>query len=86
VALPKNGVDEAMNRLFREVDDDAHRKRLGLIFRSGSRSTLTRQRQRRVACAAVDKQVTIAARAMAREHVRSMEKPSRSNLSNLPHS
>jgi hypothetical protein len=39
---------EAMNRFFREVDDDAHRNRLGLIFRSGSRCTLTRQRQRRV--------------------------------------
>jgi hypothetical protein len=49
--LPKERITEAMDRLFREVDDDAHGNRLGLrIFRSGGRRALTRQRQRRVGC------------------------------------
>jgi hypothetical protein len=49
--LPKERIAEAMDRLFREVDDDAHGDRLWLrVFRAERRRALTRQRQRRVGC------------------------------------
>ena len=48
--LPKDRITEAMDRLLREIDDNAHGDRLGLIFRSGGRCALTRQRQGFVRC------------------------------------
>ena len=46
--LSKDRVAEAVDRIFREIKNNAHGNWLGLIFCSGGRCTLTRKRQRRV--------------------------------------
>jgi len=77
--------------LLLEVHDYADVYHFGGRTRAalGSLSALTRQSVSVVsaACALSNPQVTIAMRAMTREHVRSMEKPNQSNpCNNVPHS
>jgi hypothetical protein len=43
---PKERVAEGKDRLFREIEGDAHRGRPRLLFRSEMHRALTRQRQR----------------------------------------